>query len=189
MRLWGGRFAEENDRRVADFTRSIELDRELAADDIAGSIAHVRALGRAGLLTETRSGSSSGDWRGWPSDVVNGSITWDPDLEDVHLNLESALADRIGAVAGKLQTGRSRNDQVATDLRLWSRRAIDRLDEALVAFEGAPRHARRARGDRDPSRHHPHPARPAGAVRSSPARVRRDGPNGTDRAWPTCGGG
>jgi argininosuccinate lyase len=137
MRLWGGRFAEENDRRVADFTRSIELDRELAADDIAGSIAHVRALGRANLLTEDEVGELVGGLEGLASDVANGSITWDPDLEDVHLNLESALADRIGAVAGKLQTGRSRNDQVATDLRLWSRRAIDRLDEALVGFEGA----------------------------------------------------
>src|SRR6476620_9296435 len=137
MRLWGGRFAEENDRRVADFTRSIELDRELAADDIAGSIAHVRALGRAGLLTEDEVGELVGGLEGLASDVANGSIAWDPDLEDVHLNLESALADRIGAVAGKLQTGRSRNDQVATDLRLWSRRAIDRLDEALVGFEGA----------------------------------------------------
>ena len=65
----------------------------------------------------------------------DGSLAWDPDLEDVHLNLESALADRIGSVAGKLQTGRSRNDQVATDLRLWLRRAIDGLDAALVEFE------------------------------------------------------
>src|SRR6476661_4491373 len=137
MRRWGGRFAEENDQRVADFTCSIELDRELAAHDIAGSIAHVRALGRAGLLTEDEVGELVGGLEELASDVVNGSITWDPDLEDVHLNLESALADRIGPVAGKLQTGRSRNDQVATDLRLWSRRAIDRLDEALRGFERA----------------------------------------------------
>src|SRR6478752_3213689 len=137
MRLWGGRFAEENDQRVADFTRSIELDRELAADDIAGSIAHVRALGRAGLLTDDEVAELVGGLEGLASEVAAGSLTWDPDLEDVHLNLESALADRIGAVAGKLQTGRSRNDQVATDLRLWSRRAIDRLDEALLGFERA----------------------------------------------------
>jgi argininosuccinate lyase len=135
MRLWGGRFAEENDRRVADFTRSVELDRELAADDIAGSIAHVRALGRAGLLTDVEVGELVAGLEGLATSVADGSMVWDPDLEDVHLNLESALADRIGAVAGKLQTGRSRNDQVATDLRLWCRRAIDRLDEALLAFE------------------------------------------------------
>jgi len=137
MRLWGGRFAEENDQRVADFTRSIELDRELAADDIAGSIAHVRALGRAALLTDDEVAELIGGLEGLASEVAAGSLTWEPDLEDVHLNLESALADRLGPVAGKLQTGRSRNDQVATDLRLWSRRAIDRLDEALLGFESA----------------------------------------------------
>ncbi|HEX7347654.1 MAG TPA: argininosuccinate lyase, partial [Candidatus Limnocylindrales bacterium] len=106
-----------------------------AADDIAGSIAHVRALGRAGLLTDDEVGELVGGLEALAASVADGSMTWDPDLEDVHLNLESALAERIGSVAGKLQTGRSRNDQVATDLRLWSRRAIDRLDEALVAFE------------------------------------------------------
>jgi argininosuccinate lyase len=137
MRLWGGRFAEENDRRVADFTRSVELDRDLATDDIAGSIAHVRALGRAGLLTDDEVGELVGGLEGLAASVADGSFSWDPDLEDVHLNLESALADRIGSVAGKLQTGRSRNDQVATDLRLWSRRAIDRLDAALIAFEAS----------------------------------------------------
>ena len=137
MRLWGGRFSEENDERVADFTRSIELDRELAADDIAGSIAHVRGLARAGLLTDDELDELVGGLNGLAEAVAAGAIDWDPALEDVHLNLESALADRIGAVAGKLHTGRSRNDQVATDLRLWLRRAIDRLDGALLDFERA----------------------------------------------------
>jgi argininosuccinate lyase len=135
MRLWGGRFAEESDQRVADFTRSIDLDRELAADDIAGSIAHVRGLGRAGLLTAEEVEELIGGLDGLAVAVADGTLVWDPDLEDVHLNLEAALAERIGSVAGKLQTGRSRNDQVATDLRLWLRRAIDRLDEALLDFE------------------------------------------------------
>src|SRR6188472_2723139 len=135
MRLWGGRFAEENDQRVADFTRSIELDRELAADDIAGSIAHVRALGRAALLTDDEVAELIGGLEGLASEVAAGSLAWEPDLEDVHLNLESALADRVGPVAGRLHTGRSRNDQVATDLRLWTRRAIDDLDGALLDFE------------------------------------------------------
>ncbi len=137
MRLWGGRFSEENDARVADFTRSVEIDRELAADDIAGSIAHVRGLGRAGLLTADEVTALVDGLTGLGADVEAGSIDWDPALEDVHLNLESALTERIGPVAGKLHTGRSRNDQVATDLRLWTRRAIDRLDAALVTFERA----------------------------------------------------
>jgi argininosuccinate lyase len=135
MRLWGGRFGEENDRRVADFTRSVELDRELAADDIAGSIAHVRGLGRAGLLTDEEVDELVGGLQGLAAAVSDGSFDWDPELEDVHLNIEAALAERIGPVAGKLQTGRSRNDQVATDLRLWLRRAIDLLDAALLDFE------------------------------------------------------
>jgi argininosuccinate lyase len=135
MRLWGGRFGEENDRRVADFTRSVELDRELAADDIAGSIAHVRGLGRVGLLTDDEVDELVHGLQGLSATVADGSLAWDPELEDVHLNLEAALAERIGPVAGKLQTGRSRNDQVATDLRLWLRRAIDRLDAALLDFE------------------------------------------------------
>src|SRR4029079_4320076 len=78
-----------------------------------------------------------GGLEGLASEVAAGSLTWEPDLEDVHLNLESALADRIGPVAGKLQTGRARNDQVRTALRLCSRGAIDRLDEALLGFERA----------------------------------------------------
>ncbi len=135
MRLWGGRFGEESDRRVADFTRSIDVDRELAADDIGGSIAHVRGLGRAGLLTAEEVDELIGGLEGLAAAVRDGSLAWDPDLEDVHLNLESALADRIGSVAGKLHTGRSRNDQIATDLRLWLRRAIDGLDASLVDFE------------------------------------------------------
>ncbi|MGP1674576.1 MAG: argininosuccinate lyase [Candidatus Limnocylindrales bacterium] len=137
MRLWGGRFSEENDRRVADFTRSIELDHELAADDIAGSIAHVRGLGRAGLLSDDEVSDLVNGLTRLAETVAAGTIEWDPALEDVHLNIESALAEQIGPVAGKLHTGRSRNDQVATDLRLWLRRAIDRLDDALVAFERA----------------------------------------------------
>ena len=190
MRLWGGRFAEENDRRVADFTRSIELDRELAADDIAGSIAHVRALGRAGLLTEDEVGELVGGLEGLASDVEDGPIDVGPDLEDVHLNLESALADRIGPVAGKLHTGRSRNDQVATDLRLWlaprhrpARRGAGRLRAARSSTLAE------REGDGGPARHDPHPARPARAVRPSPARVRRDGSSATEAAWPTRGVG
>ena len=137
MRVWGGRFGEENDQRVADFTRSIEVDRELAADDIAGSIAHVRGLARAGLLTDEELATLVDGLNALAEGVAAGSIEWDPALEDVHLNLEVALTDRVGPVAGKLHTGRSRNDQVATDLRLWTRRAIDRLDAGLVGFERA----------------------------------------------------
>jgi argininosuccinate lyase len=137
MRLWGGRFGEDTDARVADFTRSVEIDAEMALDDLRGSVAHVRGLGRAGLLTDDEVGQLVAGLEGLAGEVEAGTIEWDPALEDVHMNLESALAERIGPVAGKLHTGRSRNDQVATDLRLWLRRAIDRLDAAILEIERA----------------------------------------------------
>jgi argininosuccinate lyase len=137
MRLWGGRFGEENDARVADFTRSIDVDAELALDDLRGSIAHVRGLGRVGILTDDEVATLIEGLEGLTRDVEEGAVTWDPSLEDVHMNVEAALVERVGPVAGKLHTGRSRNDQVATDLRLWLRRAIDRLDAAILDMERA----------------------------------------------------
>ena len=137
MRTWGGRFTAETNAGVADFTRSIEIDAALAADDIAGSIAHVRGLGRADLLAPNEVEALVAGLLALAEDVAAGTLVWDPALEDVHMNLEAALADKVGPLAGRLHTGRSRNDQVATDLRLWTRRAIDDLDTALVEFERA----------------------------------------------------
>ncbi len=137
MRMWGGRFDDEPDARMVDFTRSIEVDAELALDDLAGSIAHVRGLGRAGLLSPDEVATLEGGLAALQREVEAGLIAWDPDLEDVHLNLETLLTERVGSVGGKLHTGRSRNDQVATDLRLWTRRAVDRLDAGILGFERA----------------------------------------------------
>ncbi len=137
MKLWGGRFAHEADQRVADFTRSVEIDQALADDDMTGSVAHVRGLERAGLLTADEASRLVDGLEDLREELRAGSLTWDPALEDVHMNLEVALGERVGPVAGKLHTGRSRNDQVATDLRLWTRRAVDRLDAGLVALETA----------------------------------------------------
>ncbi len=137
MKLWGGRFSDANDQRVADFTRSIEVDSALALDDLAGSVAHVRGLGRAGLLTPAEVDALVAGLDGLRAEVEAGTLAWDPALEDVHMNLEAALAARIGPLAGKLHTGRSRNDQVATDLRLWLRRTIDGLEAAIVDLERA----------------------------------------------------
>ncbi|MBI3747878.1 MAG: argininosuccinate lyase, partial [Chloroflexi bacterium] len=120
---------------MADFTRSIEVDAVLAVDDLAGSIAHVHGLGRAGLLTDDEAATLVEGLRALGDDVAAGRLAWDPNLEDVHMNLEAALGGKVGSVAGKLHTGRSRNDQVATDLRLWTRRAIDELDAALLDYE------------------------------------------------------
>jgi argininosuccinate lyase len=137
MRLWGGRFAAGNDPLVEAFTRSIEVDGEMALDDIQGSIAHVQGLRRAGLLSDEEEVALVAGLEGLRDEVEAGTLEWDASLEDIHMNLEAALGERIGPLAGKLHTGRSRNDQVATDLRLWSRRAIGRLDAGLVKMERA----------------------------------------------------
>ena len=135
MRMWGGRFEGVSDERMAEFTRSIDFDHALAVDDIAGSIAHVHGLGRAGLLAPDEVAALAAGLEALRADVEAGKLTWDPALEDIHMNLEVALRERVGAVAGRLHTGRSRNDQVATDMRLWLRRTLDGLDGAIVEME------------------------------------------------------
>ncbi len=137
MKAWGGRFSAEPDADAAAFGRSIDSDAELALDDITGSLAHVAGLAAAGLLTDEEATRLRDGLLAIEVDVRAGTIAWDPALEDIHLNIEMALAARIGPVAGRLHTGRSRNDQVATDLRLWlKRRAVD-IDAAIVGLERA----------------------------------------------------
>jgi argininosuccinate lyase len=137
MKAWGGRFSAQPDADAAAFGRSIEVDAELALDDIAGSLAHVSGLRTAGLLSRAEAATISDGLRAVEAQVRAGTIEWDPALEDIHLNIEMALAARIGPVAGKLHTGRSRNDQVATDLRLWLKRRLAVIDEAIVGLERA----------------------------------------------------
>ncbi len=161
MRMWGGRFSGETDPLVADATRSVEVDRVLALDDIDGSIAHVHGLARAGLLTADEATRLVEGLRALRGEVEAGTLVWDPALEDVHLNLEAALAARLGPLAGKLHTGRSRNDQVALDLRLWLRRTVRDLDGEVLALERAL--VERAARDGDaimPGMTHVQPAQP-----------------------------
>ena len=99
MKLWGGRFADANDPRVADFTRSIDVDQALALDDLEGSIAHVHGLGRAGLLSPQQVDALVAGLDGLKAEVESDTIEWDPSLEDVHLNLEVALPN--GSVPGR----------------------------------------------------------------------------------------
>lgn len=123
MKLWGGRFAEATDPRVDRFLESVGFDQRLYAEDIAGSIGHARALNRAGVLTAEESDALVKGLTALQAEIAGGAFSWDPAHEDVHMNIEAALKERIGPVAGKLHTGRSRNDQVALDLRLWVRTA------------------------------------------------------------------
>lgn len=137
MKAWGGRFSAEPDADAAAFGRSIEVDAELACDDIAGSVAHVGGLRAAGLLTDDEAETLTAGLRAIEADVQAGAVTWDPALEDIHLNVEMALAARVGDVAGRLHTGRSRNDQVATDLRLWLKRQLGEADAGILGLERA----------------------------------------------------
>jgi len=135
-RLWGGRFAEATDRRVAAFTASVDVDRKMALQDIRGSIAHATMLGVQKILTIQEVECIVEGLREIEADIRAGRFQWRVDLEDVHMNIERALTERIGSIGGKLHTARSRNDQVATDLRLWLRHAVLDLTQAFQILRG-----------------------------------------------------
>ena len=130
-KLWSGRFTEATDTTVEDFGASVGFDCRLYRYDIQGSIAHARMLARAGLLTDAEFAAIEKGLQGILSDIERGEFAWLIELEDVHMNIEARLTERIGEAGKKLHTGRSRNDQVATDLRLFLRDAIDEIAAAL----------------------------------------------------------
>lgn len=124
---WGGRFNEPVDAFVARFTASVDFDQRLAQQDIQGSLAHANMLSQAGVLSEDELQLITTGLEEIAAEIEQGSFAWSVALEDVHMNIEAALTERIGIVGKKLHTGRSRNDQVATDIRLWLRDQIDEL--------------------------------------------------------------
>ncbi len=126
-KLWGGRFSEPTDAFVEAFTASIGFDQRLYDEDITGSIAHARMLARVGVITEDEAKKIVRGLEDIRGDIERGDLAWSVELEDVHMNIEARLIDRIGDVGKKLHTGRSRNDQVATDIRLFMRRAVDAI--------------------------------------------------------------
>ena len=139
--LWGGRFTESTDAFVQTFTASVEFDRRMAREDIQGSIAHATMLAEQGILTETETHIIIDGLRQIEGEIEAGEFSWSITQEDVHMNVESRLIDLIGDTGKKLHTGRSRNDQVATDIRLWLRNTVDgalseltRLQSGLVAI-------------------------------------------------------
>ncbi|HLE96403.1 MAG TPA: argininosuccinate lyase [Candidatus Thermoplasmatota archaeon] len=133
---WGGRFSGGTDPLMAGFSSSLSEDRLLVRDDVLGSLAHVRALRRAGLLTDAEAAELSGGLRAVLADLVEGRAHLVEQHEDVHMNVEVLLAART-PLAARLHTGRSRNDQVALDLRLWTRRHALALASALLRLEDA----------------------------------------------------
>ncbi|MEY2341737.1 argininosuccinate lyase [Acidithiobacillus sp. IBUN Pt1247-S3] len=126
-KMWGGRFAAGTDALVEQFTSSIAVDRRLYAEDIRGSTAHARMLGRVGVLTAAEVEAICTGLETIGAEIAAGNFTFTDSLEDIHMHIESRLITLIGDTGKKLHTGRSRNDQVATDMRLYTRGAIDRL--------------------------------------------------------------
>ena len=124
---WGGRFQESTDAFVAAFTASVGFDQRLAQEDIAGSRAHAAMLVKQGVLSEADGEAIARGLDAIADEIARGEFVWDTALEDVHMNIEKRLTDRIGDAGKRLHTGRSRNDQVATDIRLYTRAAIDRI--------------------------------------------------------------
>ena len=134
-KLWGGRFAAATDALVEQFTASIAVDQRLFREDIQASIAHARMLARVGVLTEVEASAIVHGLRRIEEEIAAGSLPFTDRLEDIHMHVESRLIELIGDVGKKLHTGRSRNDQVATDMRLYVRSAIDRLRALLYDLQ------------------------------------------------------
>ena len=132
---WGGRFNEPVDAFVARFTASVNFDRRLFRHDIQGSIAHASMLCEVGVLTDIELEAIIGGLDAIAREIETGEFAWSIALEDVHMNIEAALTAQIGDIGKKLHTGRSRNDQVATDIRLWLRDEIDAIGLLLSALQ------------------------------------------------------
>ena len=135
MRLWGGRFSKDPEGLAQEFTRSLPFDGRLAEHDIAGSIAHVRMLGHCGVLRTDEARKLETGLERVRGALAAGEVEFDPASEDVHTEVERLLAKEVGPLAGKLHTARSRNDQVALDMRLFLREEIDGICEGVAALQ------------------------------------------------------
>ena len=135
--MWGGRFGEGPADIMAEINASVDFDKRLAAQDLAGSRAHARMLADQGIIAQDDAASILKGLDQIAREIADGSFVFKRELEDIHLNIESRLADIIGPAAGRLHTARSRNDQVATDFRLWVREACTRADEGLLVLQRA----------------------------------------------------
>ncbi len=136
-RMWGGRFAEGPGAVMEEINASIDFDRRLFRQDILGSQAHARMLARQGIIAADDAEKIVAGLDTILREIEAGKFAFSRALEDIHLNIESRLTELIGPVAGRLHTARSRNDQIATDVKLWVRDAIDRTDAALAALQQA----------------------------------------------------
>ena len=135
--MWGGRFASGPDAIMEEINASIDFDKKLYAEDIAGSIAHATMLAKQGIITDADREAIVSGLATIKGEIEAGSFTFSRKLEDIHMNVEARLATLIGPAAGRLHTARSRNDQVALDFRLWVKAELKRTDEALTKLIAA----------------------------------------------------
>src|SRR4051812_26051243 len=136
-KMWGGRFASQPDAIMAEINASIDVDRRLYRQDIAASKAHAAMLAQQGIIAADDAAKITHGLDTILSEIEGGTFSFKRELEDIHMNVESRLADLIGPAAGRLHTARSRNDQVATDFRLYVRDAIDGIDALLRDYQRA----------------------------------------------------
>ena len=134
-KLWGGRFTEATDAFVQRFTASVEFDKRLYKADIEGSIAHATMLEQVKILSSVELTQITSGLHEIENDIESGSFNWSIELEDVHMNIEAALTAKIGDTGKKLHTGRSRNDQIATDIRLYVREEIDHVSQLVKKLQ------------------------------------------------------
>src|ERR1700678_793040 len=136
-KMWGGRFGSGPDPLMEEINASIDVDRHLYREDIAASKAHAAMLAKTGIITAQDAKRIAHGLDTILSEIETGQFTFKRALEDIHMNVESRLSELVGPAAGRLHTARSRNDQVATDFKLWVRDAIDGIDAALSDYHRA----------------------------------------------------
>lgn len=134
MKLWGGRFTKETDKLVNNFNASISFDQKFYKQDIQGSIAHAKMLGAAGIISEEESTKIQDGLTSILADIESGKLEITDEYEDIHTFMEATLIERIGDAGKKLHTGRSRNDQVALDMRLYTRDEVKNIDDEVKAL-------------------------------------------------------
>ncbi len=136
MKLWSGRFQKETDTLVNDFNSSIRFDQRMYREDIQGSLAHAKMLGDTGVISPEDAEAIAQGLKDLLADIESGNVEFSVDAEDIHMNVETLLTQRIGDAGKRLHTGRSRNDQVAVDLRLYLRREIGEIRDMVLDFIG-----------------------------------------------------
>ncbi len=172
--MWGGRFAVGPAEIMEEINASIGFDRKLAAQDIAGSLAHVAMLAAQGVVDAADAEAIAKGLAQVKGEIEAGTFAFSRALEDIHMNVESRLAEIVGPAAGRLHTARSRNDQVAVDFRLWVRDTIDALILQIAGLQRALAARALDCADMVDAGLHPPPVGPAGDLRPSPHGLCRD---------------